>query len=131
MLSWMDAFFSAVEPAFLQLFNMSITASYVILAVLLVRLLFRRLPKRYSYALWAVVAFRLLCPVSIGSFLSIFNLGLFDMTDATKGAALVYIPGNIGTMAEPSVTVGIPELNAAISESLPAPAPVSGMNQWM
>ena len=128
MLSWMDAFFSAVEPAFLQLFNMSITASYVILAVMLVRLLFRRLPKRYSYALWAVVAFRLLCPVSIGSFLSIFNLGLFDMTDATKGAALVYIPGNIGTMAEPSVTVGIPELNAAISESLPAPAPEASVN---
>ncbi len=128
MLSWLDVFFSAVEPAFLQLFNMSITASYVILAVMLVRLLFRRLPKRYSYALWAVVAFRLLCPVSIGSFLSIFNLGLFDMTNATKGAALVYIPGNIGTMAEPSVTVGIPELNAAISESLPAPAPEASVN---
>ena len=46
MLSWLDVFFSAVEPAFLQLFNMSITASYVILAVMLGRLLFRRLPKR-------------------------------------------------------------------------------------
>lgn len=37
----------------------------VMLAVLLARLLFRRTPKRLTVALWAVVCFRLLCPVSI------------------------------------------------------------------
>lgn len=37
----------------------------VMLAVLLARLLFRRAPKRLTVALWAVVCFRLLCPVSI------------------------------------------------------------------
>lgn len=121
VLAWLDQFISALEPAFLQILNMSITASYVTLAVLLVRLLLRRLPKRYSYALWSVVAFRLVCPVSISSLLSIFNIGIFDMTAATKGAELIYVPGNIGTMQEPSVTVGIPYLNAAITESLPAP----------
>lgn len=42
--------------------NMSLTASVVILAVLAVRLLLRRAPKVFSYALWAVVLFRLLCP---------------------------------------------------------------------
>ena len=119
VLAWLDQFISALEPAFLQILNMSITASYVTLAVLLVRLLLRRLPKRYSYALWSVVAFRLVCPVSISSLLSIFNIGIFDMTAATKGAELIYVPGNIGTMQEPSVTVGIPYLNAAITESLP------------
>lgn len=45
--------------------NMSLTASVVILAVLAVRLLLRRAPKVFSYALWAVVLFRLLCPVSV------------------------------------------------------------------
>lgn len=39
--------------------NMSLTASVVILAVLAVRLLLRRAPKVFSYALWAVVLFRL------------------------------------------------------------------------
>ena len=128
VLAWLDQFISALEPAFLQILNMSITASYVTLAVLLVRLLLRRLPKRYSYALWSVVAFRLVCPVSISSLLSIFNIGIFDMTAATKGAELIYVPGNIGTMQEPSVTVGIPYLNAAITESLPAPTPAASAN---
>ena len=39
--------------------NMSLTASVVILAVLAVRRLLRRAPKVFSYALWAVVLFRL------------------------------------------------------------------------
>lgn len=47
--------------------NMSLTASVVIPAVLAVRLLLRRAPKVFSYALWAVVLFRLLCPVSVTS----------------------------------------------------------------
>ncbi|MBR4961289.1 MAG: M56 family metallopeptidase [Clostridia bacterium] len=44
---------------------MSKIASLVILAVLLVRLCLKRAPKVFSYALWAIVLFRLLCPVSI------------------------------------------------------------------
>ena len=43
---------------------MSVTAAVVIAVVLLVRLLLRRAPKVFSYALWAVVLFRLLCPIS-------------------------------------------------------------------
>ena len=45
--------------------NMSITASVIILFVLLARLALKKAPKIFSYALWAVVLFRLLCPVSI------------------------------------------------------------------
>ena len=57
-----------------QLLRMSLTASVVILVVLLARLLLRRAPKKYLYLLWMVVWFRLLCPISIGSKLSIFNI---------------------------------------------------------
>ncbi len=49
---------------FLHIFNMSFTASIVILFVLIVRLLLKKLPKVFSYALWSVVLFRLLCPLS-------------------------------------------------------------------
>ena len=56
--------------------NMSITGSVAILFVLLVRLALKRAPKIFSYALWAVVLFRLLCPVSITTDFSL--LGLFD-----------------------------------------------------
>ena len=46
---------------------MSLTGSLVILLVLLGRLVLRKQPKTFSYALWAVVLFRLLCPVSISA----------------------------------------------------------------
>lgn len=39
--------------------NMSIAASIAILAVILLRLMFRRAPKIFSYLLWMVVLIRL------------------------------------------------------------------------
>lgn len=45
--------------------NMTITAGWAILLVLAARLLLRPVPRIFSYVLWAVVLFRLLCPVSL------------------------------------------------------------------
>lgn len=73
-----------LERIFLQLLNMSITAGYVIIAVLLIRLCIRRLPKIYSYILWSVVAFRLLCPFSLSSAYSFFNLNYFNEMEKTE-----------------------------------------------
>ena len=56
-----------------QLLRMSLTAGIVILVVILIRALMRKLPKKFSYMLWAAVGFRLLCPVSIESKFSILN----------------------------------------------------------
>ena len=53
---------------------MSLTAGVTICIVLLLRLILRNFPKKYSYFLWSVVGFRLLCPVSFNSAFSIFNL---------------------------------------------------------
>ena len=60
-----------MQKIFLNILDMSIVASIVILAVLVVRLFLKRAPKRYSYILWAVVLFRLLCPFSIEGAFSI------------------------------------------------------------
>ena len=60
-----------MEKLFLTVLSMSGTASIVILAVLLARLALRKAPKAFSYALWAVVLFRLLCPFSIESAFSL------------------------------------------------------------
>ena len=57
-----------------KLFNMSLTASVVICIVLVLRLILKKVPKVVSYALWSVVLFRLLCPISIESDFSFFNL---------------------------------------------------------
>lgn len=99
---------------FLKILNMSVTASYVIIAILLIRLLLRKAPKRYSYALWSVAAFRLVCPVSFKSVFSLFSLAPFDMTAAQSqgNGALTYIPPS------GQITTGIPYLNSTIIEGL-------------
>lgn len=49
------------------LLNMTFTASCTVLLILVLRLLFRKLPKGYSYVLWFIVLFRFLCPVAVPS----------------------------------------------------------------
>ncbi|OBZ11118.1 M56 family metallopeptidase [Bacillus sp. FJAT-26390] len=119
-----------METLFLKILNMTLTATYVIVAVLLVRLLLKRAPKKYSYLLWAIVLFRLVCPVSISSELSLFNAPPFDMTAAQKSgkAALSYVPADIGYMEKPGMTVGIPTMNVMISDSLPPATPAASAN---
>ena len=110
--------------AFLKVLNMSMTASYIILAVLIVRLLLRGAPKKYSYALWLAAAFRLVCPVSFKSVISIFSLKPFNVTIkdfvlTEQGAEIVHIPENIGLMDYPEINTGIEALDPVINNSLP------------
>lgn len=56
------------------IFNMSLTASVVIIFVLLVRFILKRAPKVFSYVLWAVVLFRLLCPIAVTAEFSLLRL---------------------------------------------------------
>lgn len=63
-----------MEAAFLQTMGMSLRASWVIMAVIVFRALLKRAPKKYAYRLWAVVGFRLCCPVSFQSAFSLFSL---------------------------------------------------------
>ena len=52
---------------FLTVLRMGLVSGYAVLIVLLVRMLLRRFPKRYSYLLWSAVLLRLVCPVMIKS----------------------------------------------------------------
>lgn len=62
-----------MSDLFQKLIEMSVMGSIVILITLLMRFFLRKSSKRYMMILWAVVALRLLVPVSIESSLSIFN----------------------------------------------------------
>ena len=57
--------------SFTDILNASISAGWLVLAVLIARLLLRKAPKTLHCALWALVAVRLLCPVSIESAMSL------------------------------------------------------------
>ncbi len=58
---------------FVSILNMSLMASYTIIFVIIIRILLKKAPTVISYALWGVVAFRLVIPFSVKSTLSIFN----------------------------------------------------------
>lgn len=101
---------------------MSVTASIAILCVLLGRLLLKRTPKIFSYVLWAVVLFRLLCPVSLPAAFSLFSL--------------VPMPAAATGQVEPPPQTLPPENDPAAPEPLPAegqegplqPAPEKGLS---
>lgn len=109
-----------MEAVFLQVLNMSITGSYIIFAVMILRLLLKKAPKKYSYLMWAVCAFRLCCPVSFGNIFSIFNLSFFSMPQ-NSGASLEHIPQNIGMMQSPRIYTGLNSMDGIVNSSLPAP----------
>ncbi len=56
---------------FLKVLNMSISASYLVLAVLFLRLILKKSPKWIAVLLWGIVAVRLLCPFSVESAMSL------------------------------------------------------------
>lgn len=55
---------------FVPLVNTSISASWLILAIIVIRLVFKKMPKAVNCVLWGLVAIRLICPFSIESPLS-------------------------------------------------------------
>ena len=94
---------------FLQILKMSMLASYVVLAILLIRLLLKKAPKKYSYALWSVVAFRLACPFTINSGFSLFNLPFLNKGDNVIALSGTPVVPSAGTNAVAGTgTAGIP-----------------------
>lgn len=82
---------------FLKILNMSITASVVIVFVLAARFILRKLPKVFSYILWSVVLFRLICPFS---FTLPFSLLELTNPKSVENGMVVYVPTDIVNMGE-------------------------------
>ena len=91
-----------MSEIFLKIINMSISASYIVLAVLLLRLLLKKAPKWITVVLWGIVAVRLVCPFSIESVLSLIP------------SSEVVSP-NIMTDKTPTINTGIPIINSALN----------------
>ncbi|MBC8571396.1 M56 family metallopeptidase [Zongyangia hominis] len=105
-----------LEQVFLQILNMAFTASFVILLVMVARLFLKRAPKIYSYALWSVVLFRLTCPFSFESVLSLLP---------TRAKP---IPVDIMQAQAPRIDTGIRVLDRVVNPVLPAPAATASVN---
>jgi beta-lactamase regulating signal transducer with metallopeptidase domain len=107
-----------MSELFLSVLNMSLTASYVILLVILVRLLLKKAPKVISYALWGVVAFRLIIPFSFESMFSLMP----------RNTNAVPIPHDIIYQQSPQINSGIEVVDSFVSQSLPAPTVGASVN---
>lgn len=123
---------------FPKILNMSLTASVIIVFVLLLRLCLKKVPKMYSYLLWSVVLFRLLCPVSFSapvSLLGILNTPVVEssvqesVTDEKKDRvmfnAVEYIPLDSVHWEYPEVTIPVPVVGGSISNALNEQLPQS------
>ena len=103
-----------------RLLNMSLTASVAIVLVILLRLALKKAPKVFSYALWGIVLFRLLCPISIGSSISVFNF--IDTPAEDYGyisSVIEYVPADIVHTENPSVVLPVPGVSEVINDALP------------
>lgn len=109
---------------FPEILNMSLTGSIVILAVLVIRFFLRKAPKKWSYLLWLVVAFRLACPVSLPSPVSLLGAVHAPVTD--KGT-IEYIPQTIVRPQTPAVSPAVPAPDSITpAPQLPVtPSPIS------
>ena len=87
---------------FLKIINMSISASYIVLAVLLLRLLLKKAPKWIAVLLWGIVAVRLVCPFSIESVLSLIP-------------SAETVSPDIMMDRTPEINTGIPIINQVIN----------------
>lgn len=87
---------------FLKIVNMSISTSWLILAVLILRQILKKAPKWVNILLWGIVAARLLCPFSIESALSLIP-------------SMETIPTNIEMDTTPAIDSGIKAINSIIN----------------
>ena len=95
-----------MAAVFLKLLNLSISASWLVLAVLVLRLISKRSPKWVNVLLWGIVALRLVLPFSIESALS-----LIPSAETVSPAAVQFAPA-------PTITSGVSVIDNAVNSSL-------------
>ncbi len=103
---------------FLKILNMSIAASWLILAVVLLRLVVKKAPKWIAVLLWGIVAVRLVVPFSFES-----TLSLIPSAETFNAHNIQY--------ETPSINSGIPAINNAVNPVLGetfAPNPAASVN---
>ncbi len=98
-----------LQRIFIDVVNMSLTASYVIAVVFAARILIKKAPKVFSYALWSIALFRLLIPFSFESVASLIPV---SSTPVSQDIAYNRVP---------TINTGITVADNLINNVLPAP----------
>ena len=115
-----------MENVFVEILNMGLTATWVVLAVFAVRALCHKAPKSLTVCLWALVGLRLVCPFLAESVLSLIP------------SAEIVSP-DILLAEQPKIHTGVTMLNSTVNPLLSehlapdysvsgAPMPEAGAN---
>ena len=107
-----------MEAVFLKLVNLSISAGWLVLAILVLRLVFRKAPRWTFCLLWGLVALRLVCPFSVKSALSLIP-------------SAQTLPREILYTAAPRIDSGVAAIDGAVNPILGkvmAPAAAASAN---
>ena len=107
-----------MEQIFIKLLNLSISAGYLVLALLLLRPLLKKAPKYICCCLWALVGLRLCLPFSLESVLSLIP-------------SAETVPQDILYTTTPQINSGISFINSAVNPFLletMTPAPLTSVN---
>ena len=94
-----------MEGVFLKILNMSISAGWLVLAVVVLRFALQKAPKALRVVLWGIVGLRLVWPFSIESILSLIP-------------SAETVPPDIGMAATPAIHSGVPVVNAVLNPVL-------------
>lgn len=105
-----------MSAVFIKLLNMSITASVVAVALLLLKLIFKRLPRFVSVILWSFVAIRLILPISIDSALSLIPSGE-TVPESITSSSIPQINSNISFVDSAIDSILIGNFSHADTES--------------
>ncbi|MBR6096161.1 MAG: hypothetical protein IKP82_04335 [Oscillospiraceae bacterium] len=104
-----------MEAIFIKVLNMSISAGWLILAVMLLRLLLKKAPKWIFVVLWGLVGFRLVLPFSLQSVFSLIP------------SAEVISP-SIGYARHPEINSGVSVIDNAVNQTLGTSLAATPMN---
>ena len=107
-----------MNDLFLKIINMSISASWLVLAVLLLRFVLKKAPKWVNVLLWGIVAVRLAFPFSIESALSLIP-------------SAETVPLDIEMAVQPTINSGVPVINSMVNPMLSSFAPPQDVSTIM
>lgn len=106
-----------MEDIFLTVLRMSATSSYVILFVLVIRLLLKKSPKIFSYMLWGIVLFRLVCPISFESKLSLIPNKSIIISEDNSSKTLINYSNDKSQYISTNNTISSENINFVISNT--------------
>lgn len=98
-----------MADVFYKILQMSISASWLILAIVVLRIFLKKVPRKIICFLWALVAIRLVCPFAIES--------RFSLIPDTQGIFADY-ENQLENAGTDNVNAGLPDMSGAVGGAL-------------